>query len=688
MITLISIVLYSASSYVTTSSSDFLEADPVEVVDIRNDEATISWMLPPDVANQTNKQRLMISVIRASYHSGSRTSVSVNVGPKIRTYTFSNLVGNTTYRASVEPFDNDISLWYASNVFTTSLASLHWLAAPTDIVLLDKTNTSLEVSWSAPVIHETGHNAVINQHLMNVYEYIPSSKILLKKFSLNVPVPKTTYSIGRLTPGAVYNVTLQAGTNYGYGTLGWAVFSTLYRTEDGFILKQRMKTPNALTLTWPLQWLPSPTSRYTIRAKTLHSPDNVDKEIMNVGVGEVGKTPEFVLRNLYPGSTYNISITTAVEVTKPRSKKWPQGNLYKTAWSVFSTLTQGEYAVSDPRIVMETDSAASIVFQPLKHLGDVQYQIRYTPIDGVPIETREYDEEELLCPKFGCEWMCALVFNLPRRPREYTFEIRAKVDGHWNKWTSVQRRPWNLLERVCSINPPNFFVDNIGNREHMREVDISSANVQPSPAVWRYLVVVDSRQSDYSSIDITKLADKPTSDYDNTPYYITASLTPEQVQQNVDFRLGDGLVHGGYLNYPLKESQHDPRWTLVPMSQVENEIMEPRLKTCGFTEEGTFECDMPFTEFISYIPLWIKTALVLCFAAVVFCFCIMLACGIRRFCENPNQTKEASIMYYHSDSPNTLSTTREYRKVERREFSAADREARMRFMEEEPYHTV
>ncbi|ETN70438.1 fibronectin type III domain protein [Necator americanus] len=479
---------------------------------------------------------------------------------------------------------------------------------------------------------------------MNVYEYIPSSKILLKKFSLNVPVPKTTYSIGRLTPGAVYNVTLQAGTNYGYGTLGWAVFSTLYRTEDGFILKQRMKTPNALTLTWPLQWLPSPTSRYTIRAKTLHSPDNVDKEIMNVGVGEVGKTPEFVLRNLYPGSTYNISITTAVEVTKPRSKKWPQGNLYKTAWSVFSTLTQGEYAVSDPRIVMETDSAASIVFQPLKHLGDVQYQIRYTPIDGVPIETREYDEEELL--------------------------------------------PWNLLERVCSINPPNFFVDNIGNREHMREVDISSANVQPSPAVWRYLVVVDSRQSDYSSIDITKLADKPTSDYDNTPYYITASLTPEQVQQNVDFRLGDGLVHGGYLNYPLRESQHDPRWTLVPMSQVENEIMEPRLKTCGFTEEGTFECDMPFTEFISYIPLWIKTALVLCFAAVVFCFCIMLACGIRRFCENPNQTKEASIMYYHSDSPNTLSTTREYRKVERREFSAADREARMRFMEEEPYHTV
>ncbi|VDK51117.1 unnamed protein product, partial [Cylicostephanus goldi] len=309
--------------------------------------------------------------------------------------------------------------------------------------------------------------------------------------------------------------------------------------------------------------------------------------------------------------------------------------------------------------------------------------------------------------------------------------VRAKVDRQWNKWTTIPRRPWNLLERVCSINPPNFFVDNIGNREFMREVDISSANAQLSPTVWRYLVVVDSRQSDYSSIDITKLADKPTSDYDNTPYYITASLTPEQVHQNIDFRLGDGQVHGGYLNYPLKESQVDPRWTLVPMTQLENEIMEPRLKTCGFTEEGNFECDMPLSEFISYIPVWIKTALLLCFSAIIFCFCIMLACGLRRFCgeqiflwlsreycicieffndknnvmellrsekilnnqlcsDNPNQTKEASIMYYHNDSPNTISTTREYRKVERREFSAADREARMKFMEEDhcDCHTV
>ncbi|KAK6027411.1 fibronectin type III domain protein, partial [Ostertagia ostertagi] len=431
-------------------------------------------------------------------------------------------MGNTTYRASVEAFGGDVSLWYASNVFTTSLASLNWLPAPTDIVVLDKTNTSLEISWSAPIIHEAGHNAVINQHLMNVYEFVPSSKQLVKKLSLNIPVPKTSYSIGRLSPGSVYNVTLQAGTNYGYGTLGWAVFSTLSQTEDGFILRQRMKTPNALTLTWPSQWLPTPTSRYTIRAKTLHSPDKVEKEIMNMGVGEVGKTPEFVLRNLHPGSTYNVSITTAAEASKPRMMKWDDASLYKTAWSVFSTLTQGEYVVSEPRIVVETDTAASIVFQPLKHLGNVHYQIRYTPIEGPSIETKEYDEDSLLF---------TLLLDSSRNSAVEVLageDVRAKVDGQWNKWTPIARRPWNLLERACSINPPQHFVDNIGNREFMREVDISmqSASYHPS---------LQSPHRLTSSIDITKLADKAASDYDNTPYYITASLSPEQVQENIDF---------------------------------------------------------------------------------------------------------------------------------------------------------
>uniref|UniRef100_A0A1I7XEK6 DUF4793 domain-containing protein n=1 Tax=Heterorhabditis bacteriophora TaxID=37862 RepID=A0A1I7XEK6_HETBA len=281
----------------------------------------------------------------------------------------------------------------------------------------------------------------------------------------------------------------------------------------------------------------------------------------------------------------------------------------------------------------------------------------------------------------------------------------------WNKWATILRRlvefapfslvilsikryfsrPWNLMERVCSINPPPYFVEHVDDQEYIREIDISSANTIHSIDPWfvlcsicrlRYLVVVDSRQSDFSSIDITKLADKATSDYDRTPYYITGSLTPEQVHNNIEFKLGDGLVYGGYLNYPLRENHIDPRWTLIPMSQIENEIMEPRLRTCGFTEDGAFECDMSILEFISHLPWLVKSLLIIGFSIIVFFACVLAACGLRRLCENPNRTVESSIMYYHNDSPNTQSISREYRKVEKREFKASDMEERMRFMEE------
>lgn len=51
-----------------------LEGDPVEIMDIRNDEVTITWRLPPDVANQTTKQRLVVSVIRSLSSSSAFSS--------------------------------------------------------------------------------------------------------------------------------------------------------------------------------------------------------------------------------------------------------------------------------------------------------------------------------------------------------------------------------------------------------------------------------------------------------------------------------------------------------------------------------------------------------------------------------------------------------------------------------------
>ncbi|CAI4231341.1 unnamed protein product [Auanema sp. JU1783] len=657
--------------------------NPVEIEDIRNDMITASWNIPSEFSNQTTWQRLMINVVRSSLPS-SRASVSIKVNENLRTYTFTDLMGNTTYRVSVEAFDDAGSIWYASNMATTSLASLNWMPAPSEITLIGKTSTSLSIWWVAPDSHDVSRNVVINQHLLNVYEFNTASKTVSKKFSFNIPIPKTSFLVNKLNPGTVYNLTIQAGTSYGYGNTVWSTFSTLGSDHEEIVLKLAQRTPNSLTLTWPTKWLPTPTSRFTIKAKTIHTPGNVEKEVMVAGVGEPGRPNEFALRNLYPGSTYNVTITTNIPESSKKENKWVGGPKRKASWSVFSTLTQGEYAVGDPRIVVETDTAISVVFQPLRQLGDVHYQIRYSsPESSQPIETLALRENELLCPKFGCEWLCALIFNFQGRQRDFTFEVRARVDGVWNKWVSIVRRPWNLLERVCSINPPNSFVANIGKPDYQREIDVSSAKAPAIADTWRYLVVVDSRQSDYSSIDIAKLADKATADIDNIPYYVAGSISPDDVENNIPFRLGDGLVHGGYLNYPLRDREVDPRWTLVPLSQAENEIMEPRLKTCGFAEDGSFDCQMSFFDLAKHIPLWATTLLSILSIVLVFTFCISLIVFGRRMCEKKNEMKEASIMYYHNDSPNTSSTTREYRRVERREFKPSDFEERRKFMNDE-----
>lgn len=48
--------------------------------------------------------------------------------------------------------------------------------------------------------------------------------------------------------------------------------------------------------------------------------------------------------------------------------------------------------------------------------------------------------------------------------------------------------------------------------------------------------MVDNRQSDYSAIDISKLADRATADIDRIPYYVTGSLEAADLKRTVEFR--------------------------------------------------------------------------------------------------------------------------------------------------------
>lgn len=64
-----------------------------------------------------------------------------------------------------------------------------------------------------------------------------------------VPFPATSIKFDGLTPDTIYNITVQAGTNSGYGQELWGVYSTL-ATGRSHILRLGDRTPTSLTVEW------------------------------------------------------------------------------------------------------------------------------------------------------------------------------------------------------------------------------------------------------------------------------------------------------------------------------------------------------------------------------------------------------------------------------------------------------
>ncbi|CAJ0926604.1 unnamed protein product, partial [Mesorhabditis belari] len=180
--------------------------EPVEVIDVRNDRIDIHWRVPEEFLNATTKQRLVVAIMKEQ-ELQKRHPKSFHVEGHLRDYTFINLQGNTSYRVSVEAFSHDgTSLWYGSNVAKTSLAALNWLPPPMELM--------------------------------------------------------TSFLATRLNPGNVYNITIQAGTTFGYGSTAWIATNTL-AVGDSYIIKQKIRTPNSIIVAWPSAWMGAPNAKFS-----------------------------------------------------------------------------------------------------------------------------------------------------------------------------------------------------------------------------------------------------------------------------------------------------------------------------------------------------------------------------------------------------------------------------------------
>lgn len=68
-----------------------------------------------------------------------------------------------------------------------------------------------------------------------------------------VPYPGSSIRFEDLRPDTIYNITVQAGTDSGYGQILWGTYSTLAPGQN-HILRLVYRTPTTLTVEWEPVW--------------------------------------------------------------------------------------------------------------------------------------------------------------------------------------------------------------------------------------------------------------------------------------------------------------------------------------------------------------------------------------------------------------------------------------------------
>uniref|UniRef100_A0A915Q6K3 Fibronectin type-III domain-containing protein n=1 Tax=Setaria digitata TaxID=48799 RepID=A0A915Q6K3_9BILA len=529
---------WSPAYFATTrSTEDGPIPGKLRLVSAGHDNLRVNWTAPTALRNVVDQY--LVSISLAS--SLDKHPKQFTVRGEQNDYHFHDLEPITHYNITIQGLSEGKRMWFITEVFSTTdygSGLLSWLSPPTDLKLLEKSDRMMHVAWSPPEIFDMAYKDLITHYRVTIAPFNVYTGKTDRPRNYSVPYPGTSIKFDNLSPETIYNITVQAGTNSGYGEVLWGTYSTLAPGQN-HVLRLLDRTPTSLTVEWEPTFLGD--RGYTLSWESLHSVfDHVRPNVIRSAEVLAGTT-QYTIDNLEPSTVYNVTL-------QPR----PGG---KAASGAYATLPPGWFMVRNLVWCDRTNYALSMTWEPVNLNKATHYQVRYLRLkehDAIWTEEGEVRAVELLCPKDGCNRHCYLVFNLIHNPNEYVFQVRAKVNNQWNRWkTAGKPSVFEKSDRkkACCIVPPPYMVENIGVAGTLWEVDIAPVESQPQN-ISRYYVVVDEREP-AGSTNWTELTDKVTANRMKIPYYVAASFNADTLPGPRKVRIGDGTVLGGYLNYPL-----------------------------------------------------------------------------------------------------------------------------------------
>ncbi|TKR65207.1 hypothetical protein L596_025641 [Steinernema carpocapsae] len=533
---------WSPDYFATTRQDDNeLLGGSLKLLSAGHDNLKVHWSPPAVIGDKIDKYLLNISVASSLDENPKGFSTQ----GKSRDFHFRDLKPVTQYNVTLEGTMEGKRIWLISNVFATTdftAGLLSWLPAPTDLHLIEKSDTMLHVDWQPPEVYIPEHRDLITHYRVTIAPFDEYTKELGPAKTYTVPFHGNSIKFTDLTPETIYNITVQAGTDSGYGEILWGTYSTL-ATGERHVLRLKNRTPTTLHVEWDPVWGMNHNG-YILTARPI---DSVFKYVRLNSIKTFEVHPHetsYIIPKLDPSTTYNVTLV-------------PRG-MNDRASGVYSTLPPGWFLVKNLKHCDKTLYATSMSWEPVELNMATHYQVRYLKLNdnnALWVNESERRREDLLCPKDPCNRLCYLVFNMEHNPNDYVFQVRAKVDGQWNRWRTAGRMTVSEPEEVkenCCIVPPPYMVKNIGSVGTWWEVDVNPAATDQN--ITRYYVVVDEREP-AGDTNWTYLTDKVTAHRHQIPYYVAASFSTETLTEPKKIRLGDGTVIGGYLNYPLEKGK-------------------------------------------------------------------------------------------------------------------------------------